>query len=44
VTVIIDSGKPTPEAQLRSFNDRFNPKHQKLIRSGLLISVVQVAT
>jgi len=33
VTVIIDSGKPTPEAQLRSFNDRFNQKHQKFIRS-----------
>jgi Domain of unknown function (DU1801) len=33
VTVIIDSGKPTPEAQLRSFNDRFNPEHQKFIRS-----------
>jgi hypothetical protein len=29
----IDSGKPTPEAQLRSFNDRFDPKHQKFIRS-----------
>ena len=27
------SAKPTPEAQLRSFNDRFNPKHQKLVRS-----------
>jgi hypothetical protein len=33
VTVIIDSGKPTPEAQLRSFNERFSPKHQKFIRS-----------
>ena len=33
MTVIIDSGKPTPEDQLRSFNDRFDPKHQKLIRS-----------
>jgi len=28
---IIESGKPTPEAQLRSFNDRFDPKHQKFI-------------
>jgi hypothetical protein len=33
VTVKIDSGKPTPEAQLRAFNDRFGPKHQKFIRS-----------
>jgi hypothetical protein len=33
VTVKIDSGTPTPEAQLRSFNDRFDPKHQKFIRS-----------
>ena len=33
VTEIIDSGEPTPEAQLQSFNDRFDPKHQKLIRS-----------
>lgn len=33
MTVIIDSGKPTPEAQLRSFNERFDPKHQKFIRS-----------
>ena len=33
MTVIIDSGEPTPEAQLRSFNDRFDPKHQKFIRS-----------
>ena len=31
--VIPDSKKPTPEAQLRSFNDRFGPKHQKFIRS-----------
>ena len=30
---IPDSRKPTPEAQLRSFNDRFDPKHQKFIRS-----------
>ena len=29
----IDSGKPTPEAQLQSFYDRFDPKHQKFIRS-----------
>ena len=29
----IDSEKPTPEAQLRSFNDRFDPTHQKFIRS-----------
>lgn len=28
-----DSGKPDPEAQLRSFLDRFDPKDQKLIRS-----------
>lgn len=33
VTEIIDSGEPTPEAQLQSFNDRFDPKHQKLVRS-----------
>jgi hypothetical protein len=33
VTVIIDSATPTPEAQLQSFNDRFDPKHQKFIRS-----------
>ena len=32
-TVTIDSGKLTPEAQLRSFYDRFDPKHQKFIRS-----------
>ena len=29
----IDSAKPKPEAQLRSFNDRFSPKHQTFIRS-----------
>ena len=29
----IDNGKPTPEAQLQSFYDRFDPKHQKFIRS-----------
>jgi hypothetical protein len=28
-----DSKKPTPEAQLRSFIDKFDPKGQKLIRS-----------
>jgi hypothetical protein len=28
-----DSRKPTPEAQLRSFIDRFDPKDRKLIRS-----------
>jgi hypothetical protein len=28
-----DSSKPTPEAQLRSFINRFDPKDQKLIRS-----------
>src|ERR1043165_6062148 len=28
-----DSGKSTPEAQLRTFSDRFDPKHQELIRS-----------
>ena len=33
MTAKTDSGKPTPEAQLRSFNARFNPKHQKFIRS-----------
>jgi hypothetical protein len=33
VNVIPDNKKPTPEAQLRSFNDRFDPKHQKFIRS-----------
>jgi len=33
VKEIPDSRKPTPEAQLRSFNDRFDPKHQKFIRS-----------
>ncbi len=31
--MINDSGKPTPEAQLRSFEARFDPKHQKFIRS-----------
>ena len=33
MTVKPDSGKLTPEAQLRSFIDRFDPKDQKLIRS-----------
>ena len=28
-----DSGKPSPETQLRSFSGRFNPNHQKFIRS-----------
>jgi hypothetical protein len=32
-SVAIERGKPTPEAQLRSFNDRFDAKHQKFIRS-----------
>lgn len=31
--MMIDSGEPTPEAQLQSFNDRFDPEHQKFIRS-----------
>ena len=29
----LDSGKGAPEAQLQSFNDRFDPKHQKFVRS-----------
>ena len=29
----INNAKPAPEAQLRSFNDRFDPKQQKVIRS-----------
>jgi hypothetical protein len=29
----IDKATPAPEAQLRSFNDRFDPKHQKFVRS-----------
>ncbi len=33
MTVKPDSKKPTPEAQLRSFIDRFDPKDQKLFRS-----------
>jgi hypothetical protein len=33
VAAISGNKKPTPEAQLRSFNDRFDPKQQKLIRS-----------
>ena len=28
-----DDGMPTPEAQLQSFNDRFDPEHQKFIKS-----------
>jgi len=28
-----DSKKATPEAQLKSFNDRFDPKQQKFVRS-----------
>lgn len=28
-----DEGAPTPEAQLQSFNDRFDPEHQKLIKA-----------
>jgi len=31
--VTTDNGKPTPEAQLQSFYDRFEPAHQKFIRS-----------
>jgi hypothetical protein len=33
VTVKADIGNATPDAQLRSLNDKFDPKHQKLIRS-----------
>ena len=33
MAVKIDSKQPTPEAQVQSFNDRFDPKHQKFIRS-----------
>jgi hypothetical protein len=29
----INTANPAPEAQLRSFNDRFDPKQQKVIRS-----------
>jgi hypothetical protein len=29
----INTAKPAPEAQLRSFNERFDPEHQKVIRS-----------
>lgn len=28
-----DIKQPSPEAQLRSFNDRFDPKHQKFVRA-----------
>ncbi len=33
MAVKTDSKTPAPEAQLRSFNGRFDPKHQKFIRS-----------
>lgn len=33
VVVKMERTRPTPDAQLRSFNDRFDPKHQKIIRS-----------
>ena len=33
MTVKRDRGEPTPEAQLRSYIDRLDPKTQKLIRS-----------
>lgn len=33
MAVTNDSEKPTPEAQLQSFCDRFDPAHQKFIRS-----------
>jgi hypothetical protein len=33
MSVTINKGTPTPEAQLRSFNDRLDPKQQKLVRS-----------
>lgn len=33
MTGTIDSGEPTPEDQVRSFNDRFDPEHQTFIRS-----------
>ena len=33
MAVKIDSGTPSPEAQLKSFNDRFDPKHQKFVRA-----------
>jgi hypothetical protein len=33
MTVKTDIGTATPEAQLRSLNDKFDPKHQKFIRS-----------
>ena len=29
----VDSGKTTPEAPLQSFYDRFDPAHQKFIRT-----------
>jgi len=33
MAVKTDNGKPTPAAQLRSFNDKFDPKHQKFVQS-----------
>ena len=33
MAVKIDSKQPTPEAQVQSFLDRFDPKHQKFIQS-----------
>ena len=33
MTKKVKVAEPTPEAQLRAFNDRFDPKQQKLIRS-----------
>jgi hypothetical protein len=33
MTVKPESKKPTPEAQLRSYIDKLDPKHQKLFRS-----------
>lgn len=33
MTDILDTEEPTPEAQLQSFNDRFEPEHQEFIRS-----------
>ena len=33
MAVKTDSKTPAPEAQLRSFNGRFDPKHQKFFRS-----------
>jgi hypothetical protein len=33
MTAKLDNAMPSPEAQLRTFNDRFDPKHQKFVRS-----------